>query len=198
MCLPEPYCSYMIEGAFVDANPTKSCSHTMLNEYGCCTLPCSSTNAIPVRSAQAESSAGDDFRSSTVPSTKRPVTTSTFTEPAASTVPPLFSPAIALSPTDFPTCGHANPAFKDVVRNGPRESQLAPTGKWCWQVIQTLQALCSSGKLINFSGFVRRLLACFAVFSPLLHLSTRLSGCRSIANQSSPAEKPPVSFGAVT
>ncbi|GAU88154.1 hypothetical protein RvY_00902 [Ramazzottius varieornatus] len=143
-CLPQPYCSYMVDGGVLDPTPTKGCSHTMLSDYGCCTLPCGATNSVPVRSAALSSSVLPAPAQVSPqlplqppsPVTPPPpmMTTTTTTTTTVQNMPPLFSPPITSSPIDFPFCGKPNPNFQDVIRKTPADSQLAPTGRWCWQV----------------------------------------------------------------
>ncbi|XP_055334471.1 serine protease 30-like [Paramacrobiotus metropolitanus] len=127
VCLPEPYCSYMVSGAILDPNPTKSCSHTMLSDYGCCTLPCAGSNtAIP---SKIQSLPITEVLPTTT--TQGPVTLNNVAvqvQPASLAAPPIRS-----SSADFASCGRINTNFREITRTGPRDTQLSPTGKWCWQ-----------------------------------------------------------------
>ncbi|OQV21510.1 putative Serine protease 30 [Hypsibius exemplaris] len=136
MCLPEPYCSYMINGAILDPTPTKGCSHTMLSDYGCCTLPCGASNQVPIiRTALTTPAAPPSPPITNSPATPPPPPPPTLPPRTSSPLPPpKFSPPIIASNSDFSTCGHINTNFKEVSRTDPRDTQLSPTGKWCWQV----------------------------------------------------------------
>ena len=143
-CLPQPYCSYMVDGGVLDPTPTKGCSHTMLSDYGCCTLPCGASNNFAAKSAAIPSIVPQPPAAPKPPPPSLPpiisappalaTTTTRTTTLTVQNMPPLFSPPITSSSIDFAVCGKPNSNFQDVVRKFPADSQLAPTGRWCWQV----------------------------------------------------------------